>query len=67
MRAADRDRILMAIHKDVGENLGLTKGNTYRIEQLESSKVSWKAFTSIGSFAIAILIGVGKFLFDRGA
>jgi hypothetical protein len=57
----------MEIHKTVGENLGLSKSNRYRIQELESSKVSWKALTTIGSFAIAILIGVGKFLFDRGA
>jgi hypothetical protein len=56
----------MEIHQTIGEVVGLAKSNRHRIQTLESSKISWKAFTSIGSLAIAILVGVGKFLFDRG-
>ena len=67
MKAADRDKILLAIHKDVGETLGISKSNRFRIQSLESSKVSWKALSSIGGFVIAISVGIGKFLFDRGA
>ena len=66
MKASDRDKILMEIHQTIGEVVGLAKSNRHRIGALESSKISWKAFTSIGSLVIALLIGVGKFLFDRG-
>jgi len=66
MKELERDKILMEVHKNVGETLGIAKSNRYRIQELETSKVSWKAFTSIGSIVVAMALGVSKFIFERG-
>ena len=62
----ERDTLLVKMSGSVGRVEGKLDGITSQISHLERSKVSWRAFASIGSIFMAGMIGVGRWLFDRG-
>lgn len=48
-----RDKILLAMSKDVGEIKGMISGYESRLSSLENGKVGWRAFGSIQAFFLA--------------
>ena len=66
MNNTDRDKILIDVSASVGRIEGSLSGVNERIKHLETSKVSWKAFTSIGSIVLGLVLTASKFLFERG-